>query len=150
MPLMAKTGKVLIASLCATALGSTTALAAADLDVAPRKADVGDQVFASARGVKHGKYALVLVADARPTTRSACVRQIGERHWSNDGRVAFAGRIPKHLVCYENGSVKLGTVRTTPGKYHLVVAVPVAPGAYDVRFSFVRHKLKIVRSGDSE
>ena len=147
---MIKTVKVLIALLVVTALGSATALAAADLDVAPRKGDVGDKVFAAARGVKHGKYALVLVADARPTTNSACVRQIGERHWSNDGNVGFAGRIPKHLVCYQNGTVKLGTIRTTPGKYHLVVAVPAGPGAYDVRFSFVRHKFTVVRSGDSE
>jgi hypothetical protein len=64
--------------------------------------------------------------------------------------VSFAARIPKHLVCWENNSVKLGTIRTRPGKYHLVVAVPAAPGAYDPRFSFVRHKFTIVRSGDSE
>jgi hypothetical protein len=147
---MLRTGKVLIASLAVTALGSATALAAADLDVAPRKADVGDQVFASAKGVKHGRYALILVADAQPTANGACVRRLSEREWSNDGRVGFVARIPTHLRCWENNSTKLGTVRTVAGKYHLVVAVPVGPAGFDPRFSFVRHKLRIVRSGDAE
>jgi hypothetical protein len=131
------------------ALGTGTALAA-DLDSAPKRADVGDLVFAHAKGVKHGNYALFLVLDRRPTTNGACVRRLGERHESNDGSVAFRARVPKHLVCWENNSVKLGTIRTRPGKYHLVVAVPAGPAGYDTRFSFVRHKLKIVASGDAE
>jgi hypothetical protein len=149
MPLMRKTPKVLLAVLALIALGTGTALAA-DLDTAPKKADVGDLVFAQAKGVKHGNYALFLVLDRRPTTNGACVRRLGERHESNDGRVGFRARIPKHLVCWENNSVKLGTIRTRPGKYHLVVAVPAGPAGYDPRFSFVRHKLRIVASGDAE
>ncbi len=149
MPLMRKTPKFLLALLALTALGTGTALAA-DLDSAPRKADVGDLVFAHAKEVKHGRYGLFLVLDARPTTNGACVRRLGERHESENGNVSFAARVPKHLVCWENNSVKLGTIRTRPGKYHLVVAVPAGPAGYDVRFSFVRHKLTIVRSGDAE
>ena len=149
MPPMNKTVKVLIAVLALTGLTAATALAA-DLDSSPRKADVGDVVFAHAKGVKHGNYGLFLVLDARPTANGACVRRLGERHESNDGSVSFAARVPKHLVCWENNSVKLGTIRTRPGKYHLVVAVPAGPAGYDARFSFVRHKLKIVRSGDAE
>ena len=149
MTLMRKTPKVLLALLALTALGTGTALAA-DLDTAPRKADVGDLVFAHAKDVKHGRYALFLVLDRRPTTNGACVRRLSERHESNDGSVSFAARIPKHLVCWENNSVKLGTIRTRPGRYHLIVAVPAGPAGYDVRFSFVRHKLTIVRSGDAE
>src|SRR2546423_2550724 len=149
MPLMSKTLKVLIAVVVLTGLSAATALAA-DLDSSPRKADVGDLVFAHAKGVKHGRYALFLVLDARPTANGACVRRLGERHESEDGNVSFAARIPKHLVCWENNSVKLGTIRTKPGKYHLVVAVQSGPAGYDPRFSFVRHKLTIVRSGDAE
>ena len=149
MPLMTRTLKVLIAVLALTGLCTATALAA-DLDTAPKKADVGDLVFAHAKGVKKGKYSLFLVLDKRPTANGACVRRIGERHKSEDGNVSFAGRIPKHLVCWENNSVKLGTIRTVPGRYHLVVAVQAGPAGYDARFSFVRHKLRIVKSGDAE
>src|SRR5947208_4800654 len=149
MPLMTKTLKVLIAVLALSGLCAATALAA-DLDIAPKKADVGDVVFAHAKHVKKGRYSLFLVLDRRPTTNGACVRRIGERHRSDEGNVSFSARIPKHLVCWENNSVKLGTIRTRPGRYHLVVAVPAGPAGYDVRFSFVRHKLRIVRSGDAE
>ncbi len=146
---MRKTPKVLLAVLALTALGTGTALAA-DLDTAPRKADVGDVVFAHAKDVKKGRYALFLVLDARPTPNGACVRKLTRRHESEDGNVSFTARIPKHLRCYENNSTKLGTIRTRPGKYHLVVAVPAGPAGYDARFSFVRHKLRIVKSGDAE
>src|SRR4051812_17641814 len=149
MPPMTRTLKVFIAVLALMGLGAATALAA-DLDTAPKKADVGDLVFAHAKGVKKGRYSLFLVLDRRPTPRGACVRRLGERHKSEDGQVSFAARIPKHLRCYENNSVKLGTIRTKPGKYHLVVAVQSGPAGYDPRFSFLRHKLRIVKSGDSE
>jgi hypothetical protein len=146
---MGKTLKVLIVVLVLTGLGAATALAA-DLDSSPRKADVGDLVFAHAKHVKKGRYALFLVLDARPTANGACVRKLTRRKESEDGSVSFAARIPKHLRCYENNSVKLGTIRTRPGRYHLVVAVPAGPAGYDARFSFVRHKLRIVKSGDAE
>ncbi len=149
MPLMTRTVKVLIAVLALTGLSAATALAA-DLDTAPKKADVGDLVFAHAKHVKKGKYSLFLVLDKRPTAHGACVRRIGERHRSDEGNVSFRGRIPKHLVCWENNSVKLGTIRTPTGRYHLVVAVQSGPAGYDTRFSFVRHKLRIVKSGDAE
>jgi hypothetical protein len=149
MPLMSTTLKVFIAVLALMGLGAATAFAA-DLDTAPKKADVGDLVFAHAKDVKKGRYSFFLVLDRRPTPRGACVRRLGERHKSEDGQVSFAARIPKHLVCWENNSVKLGTIRTRPGKYHLVVAVQSGPAGYDPRFSFLRHKLRIVKSGDAE
>jgi hypothetical protein len=149
MPPMTRTLKVFIAVLALMGLGAATALAA-DLDTAPKKADVGDLVFAHAKHVKKGRYSLFLVYDKSPTTNSACVRRIGERHKSEDGNVSFAGRIPKHLVCWENNSTKLGTIRTKPGRYHLVVAVQQGPAGANSNFSFVRHKLRIVKSGDAE
>jgi hypothetical protein len=149
MPLMTRTLKVLIAVLALSGLCAATALAA-DLDIAPKKADVGDLVFAHAKHVKKGKYSLFLVYDRRPTTNGACLRRIGERHKSEDGSVSFSGRIPKHIVCWENNSTKLGTIRTPAGRYHLVVAVQSGPAGYDTRFSFVRHKLRIVKSHDAE
>src|SRR5436309_6833080 len=109
MPLMTKTLKVLIAVLALTGLFTATALAA-ELDTAPKKADVGDLVVAHATHVKKGKYSLFLVWDKSPTATSACVRRIGERHRSEEGSVSLSGRIPKHLVCWENNSVKLGTI----------------------------------------
>jgi hypothetical protein len=149
MPLMTRTLKVLIAVLALSGLCAATALAA-DLDIAPKKADVGDLVVAHAKHVKKGKYSLFLVYDRRPTTNGACLRRIGERHKSEDGSVSFSGRIPKHIVCWENNSTKLGTIRTPAGRYHLVVAVQSGPAGYDTRFSFVRHKLRIVKSHDAE
>jgi hypothetical protein len=146
---MTKTLKVFIAVVALMGLGTATALAA-DLDTTPKKADVGDAVFAHAKGVKKGHYSLFLVLDRRPTANGACLRRLGERHKSEDGSVSFAARIPKHLRCYENNSVKLGTIRTKPGKYHLVVAVQSGPAGYDPHFSFVSHKLRIVHSADAE
>ena len=144
MPRMSRTLKLFIAVLALMGLGVATALAA-DLDTSPKRAEVGDTVFAHASGVKKGRYSLFLVLDRRPTARGACVRRLGKRHKSDDRQVSFAARIPKHLKCYENNSVLLGTIRTRPGKYHLVVAVQAGPAGYDPRFTFLRHKLRIVR-----
>jgi hypothetical protein len=125
-------------------VGTGTALAEADLDITPRKAEVGQWVYASASGLKSGRYGLFLVADARPTPHSACLAHLGERERTRKHHVYLGGKIPKRLTCYEGINQKLGTVKTRPGRYHLVVAVPVGPAGFDGAKSFVRKKFKIV------
>jgi hypothetical protein len=145
---MTRSRKVLLTVPAVVALGTGTALAArADLDISPKKAEVGDAVFARATHLKKGRYALFIVADRRPTLHSACVRRLTKRHRTDEHSVSFRAHVPKHLTCWENNSVRLGTVRTRPGRYHLIVAVPDGPAGYNVRFSFARHKFRVV-SGD--
>jgi hypothetical protein len=141
---MNRTRKFLVASLALSVAGTGTAFAAADLDITPRKAEVGQWVFASASGLKSGRYGLILVADARPTADGACLAHLGERERTHKGHVYLGGKIPKRLTCYEGINQKLGTVKTRPGRYHLVVAVPVGPAGFKANKSFVRHKFKIV------
>ena len=137
--------KLLIALLALSVAGTGTALAAADLDITPRKAEVGQWVFASASGLKSGRYGLILVADSRPTQNGACLAHLGERERTHHGHVYLGGKIPKRLTCYEGINHKLGTVRTLPGRYHLVVAVPVGPAGFKANKSFVQRKFRVVR-----
>lgn len=141
---MTRTMKFLIALLALSVVGTGTAFAAADLDISPRKAEVGQWVFASASGLKSGRYGLILVSDSRPTATSACLAHLGERERTRDGHVYLGGKIPKRLTCYEGINQKLGTVRTRPGRYHLVVAVPVGPAGFKANKSFVRRKFRVV------
>ncbi|MEA2441695.1 MAG: hypothetical protein QOH76_3119 [Thermoleophilaceae bacterium] len=129
--------------LVLSALGAATAFGAARMKIDPKHAEVGNWVFASASGLKHGRYGLILVADARPTANGACLAHLGERKRTDDGHVYLGGRIPKRLTCYEGINQKLGTVRTLPGKYHLVVAVPVGPAGFRTNKSFVRRKFRV-------
>jgi hypothetical protein len=145
MALMIRTSKVLLVLLALSALGAATAYAAATMKIDPKKAEVGEWAYASASGLKSGRYALILVANSRPTENSACLAHLGKRHHTDDGHVYLGGKIPKRLTCYEGIDQKLGTVKTRPGKYHLVVAVPAGPAGFKINKSFVRRKFRVVR-----
>ena len=145
MALMIRTSKVLLVLLVLSALGAATAFAAATMKIDPKKAEVGEWAFASASGLKSGRYGLILVANARPTETGACLAHLGKRRHTDDGHVYLGGKIPKRLTCYEGINQKLGTVKTLPGKYHLVVAVPVGPAGFKTSKSFVRRKFRVVR-----
>jgi hypothetical protein len=110
----------------------------------PKKASVGDSVTGVGTKLKAGRYVLRLAADDTPQ-RTACVARIGKRTKTVKGRVSIAGAVPKRLTCWENDSVKLGTVKVKAGRYHLVLGVPDGPSGFSARKSFARHALKIVR-----
>ena len=109
----------------------------------PRKASVGDSVTGVGTKVKPGRYVLRLVLDST-LQRTACVARIGKRTAAAHGRVSITGKVPQRLRCWENDSVKLGTVKVKPGKYHLVLGVPDGPSGFGAKGSFARHALKIV------
>ena len=129
---------------CALVACSATVAAAPALS-AVRSVRVGDTVTLKASGFEPGRYALVLVADDRPTRRSACVARVAGRKQTTGGRVTLRGEIPRRLTCWENNSVKLGRVKTSPGKYHLVVGVPDGPAGFDGDHSFLRRAITIRR-----
>jgi hypothetical protein len=110
----------------------------------PKKASIGDSVTGVGTKLHAGRYVLRLAADDTPQ-RTACVARIGKRKAAVKGRVSITGTVPKQLRCWENDSVKLGTVKVTPGKYHLVLGVPDGPSGFGAKGSFARHALKIVR-----
>jgi hypothetical protein len=111
----------------------------------PDKSHIGGKVTVKATGLKAGRYGLSLVSDDQPGRHAACVAHLGRRHPAQDGEVRLRGRIPGKLTCYENNSVRLGTVSVTPGAYHLIVAVPDGPAGFNARNSFVRRPLTIGR-----
>jgi hypothetical protein len=127
--------------LAAVAVPAGTAVAAEI--AAPSKKEVGDQLTVVASELKPGRYSLILVSDKAPTTRSACVARIDGPERTRHHRVVLDGKIPKTLTCWENNSVKLGKIKVTPGRYHLVVAVQAGPAGFKANRSFVRSALRI-------
>jgi hypothetical protein len=131
--------KKLLLGIVIAVLGCSTAFAAT------RSAHVGDAVTVKAKGLKTGRYALSLVADDQPTQNSFCVRRLTDRMRTHDGRVTLTGTIPRKIGCFEGNGSRLGTVKVTPGKYHLIVSVPNGPTGASARYSFVRFALRIKR-----
>jgi hypothetical protein len=132
----------LLTLLLLLACGSV-AFAAAKLS-APSSARVGDSVAAHGSGLKQARYALVLSLDDTAGPRVACVARIGKQKTSVNGRVTIRGKVPAHLRCWENNSVKLGRIAVKPGKYHLILGHPDGPAGFG-KGSFLRHKLTIKR-----
>jgi hypothetical protein len=110
---------------------------------APKTARVGDLVTTTASGLKAGRYAVTLTLDHTAGRRTACVSRLGHLQDTTGGRVKITGKIPRKLTCWENDSVRLGKVKTTPGSYHLIVAVPDGPSGFNGKYSFVRRALTI-------
>lgn len=135
----ARTPALLIATAAACVPLASTAAAK------PTAARVGDTVTVSAHDLKPGRYSLTLVADDRPTKRSACVARLTGRRRATAGSVRLRAEIPRRLTCWENNKVKLGTVKVTPGAYHLVVGVPDGPSGFDVDHSLFRRALRVKR-----
>jgi hypothetical protein len=141
MPAMKRTLLALL--LAAMALPAGIALAAKL--TGPSKARVGQTVSVKATGLKAGRYTLTLVTDKPPGQRSACVARLAGPRSASAGKLSLGGAIPRKLQCWENDSVKLGTVKVTPGPYHLVVGVPDGPSGFSAKHSFVRRALTIKR-----
>lgn len=135
--------KILSATVLFVVLMSGTAFAKAGFS-APSKASVGDVVTAKASGLKSGRYALTLVSDDQPTQNSFCVKRLTGRHAAVGGKLTLNGTIPARLNCYEGNGAKLGTVKTAPGAYHVIVSVPNGPTGSNGNFSYVRRALRIV------
>jgi hypothetical protein len=134
-----------IALACALVLGAAAlALAATAKLSSPSSARVGQKVTGRGSGLKKARYALTLSLDNTAGPRTACVGRVGKQKDSVGGRVSITGRIPSHLRCWENNSVRLGRVKVTPGKYHLILAHPKGPAGFGAG-SFVRRKLTIKR-----
>jgi hypothetical protein len=132
---------LVVSVVLAAAVPGGTALAA-DIE-GPSKKEVGEKLGVVASDLKPGRYSLILVSDRAPTARSACVRRLDGPERTRHHQVIFDGRIPKTLTCWENNSVKLGKVKVTPGRYHLVVAVLAGPAGFKTDRSFVRQALRI-------
>jgi hypothetical protein len=135
--------RLFTALLLFVALACGTAFAASATLSAPSTAHVGDTVKAKASGLKDGRYALRLVADKQPNKNAYCLKRLTKRHATVNGKVTLKGTIPARLTCYQGNGPKLGTVKVTPGSYHLLVSVPFGPTGSSANYSFVRRALKI-------
>ena len=122
--------------------GVALAAAAAAKLSTPSKARVGDSVTARGSGLKKARYALTLSLDNTAGPHTACVARIGKQKDSAGGRVTIKGKIPAHLRCWENNSVRLGRIAVKPGRYHLILAHPSGPAGFG-KGSFLRRKLTI-------
>jgi hypothetical protein len=110
----------------------------------PSSARVGDKVAGKGSGLKPSRYALTLALDNTAGPRTACVARVGRQQDTVHGRVKITGRIPPRLRCWENNSVRLGKIKVTPGKYHLILGHPDGPAGFG-RGSFLRRPLTIRR-----
>jgi hypothetical protein len=119
--------------------------ACSSASAATRSAHVGDVVTVRAHDLKTGRYALSLVADEQPTQNSFCVRRLTDRKRTRGGKVTLSGTIPRRISCFEGNGERLGSVKVTPGRYHLIVSVPNGPTGSNARYSFLRRALRIVR-----
>lgn len=115
------------------------ALAKASME-APSSAHVGEAVRASAHGLNRGLYALTLSADKVSGRDTACVARIATAKHPGTA-VTLSGRISAKLTCWTNNKVRGGRIATVPGRYHLVVAIPVGPAGF--RGTFLRSAIKI-------
>jgi hypothetical protein len=111
---------------------------------APRSATIGGRaIHVSAKHLSPARgYALTLVAQPAPTRLTVCVARLAVEA-ARSTSVHFTAKIPARLHCYENDSVALGSVATSPGSYHLIVAVPDGPSGFSAG-SFVRVPVKLV------
>lgn len=111
--------------------------------VAPERARRGRRVEAVASGLERGRYTLTLVADDAPARGARCLARVGRARRTTGGWVTIRGRIPRKLRCYQGLNSFLGSVRTTPGAYHLVIGVKIAPAGWDAEKTFLRSALRV-------
>jgi hypothetical protein len=130
--------------LASVALLCGVAFAAAAKLSTPSSARVGEKVTAKGSRLKPSRYALTLSLDNTAGPRTACVARVGHQQDAVGGRVTITGRIPPRLRCWENDSVRLGKIKVTPGKYHLILGHPDGPSGFGPG-SFVRRPLTIRR-----
>lgn len=110
---------------------------------APSSAPIGGNVIVHASGLKHGTYALVLIADHAPIDGTSCVARLSHLASTSSGRLVLRGMIPRKLKCYQGLSTLIAAVATPTGPYHLAVCDPIAPAGFSAAFSFVRAPLLV-------
>lgn len=120
------------------------ALPATPVIAAPASAHIASAAIqVRARGLKRARgYALTLAADATTSRLTACVARLATSRVSTTSP-SFTVRIPRTLHCWENDSLSLGKIKTTPGRYHLIVAVPDGPSGFSGAATFIRRPIRI-------
>ena len=142
-------GRSLVPAVLAAAVAIGTVAAApvprraAPVLRAPAGARVGAAVTVRASGLRNGRYVLTLVSDRHPARGVSCLARLSRASAAAGGVVRLRGTIPARIVCYQGLSTRLGAVPTTPGRYQLTVAVPIAPSGFDGGRSFVRAAIRI-------
>ena len=134
------------AAQCATTPDGEIVIQALDKPAlsAPARARIGHRVRVSATNVSSATYALTLVYDVPPARNARCLADVGARRASRNGDVVLTGVIPRRLTCWQGLNIKLGTVRTEPGRYHFVVGKKVGPAGWGDA-SFLRRAVRIGR-----
>jgi hypothetical protein len=109
---------------------------------APRTGTGGGIVHVTAQNLKPGRYSLTLFAHKAPTRNDFCQIRLAIAPRLGTS-VAFSARIPKRIPCYSGfpGSSR-GSIKTTPGKYDLIVAVRQGTSFFG-SYSYVRRTIKI-------
>jgi hypothetical protein len=133
------------AGVCVVLVWAGVAAAAAVRIHAPASVRIaGPAIHVTAGGLRPGRYALTLAAAPAPTRLTVCVARLATSARRSTS-VSFSVRIPSRLRCYENDSVGLGSVKTSPGSYHLIVGVPDGPSGFALGASFVRVPIRLTR-----
>ena len=142
---------VRVASLVALALAVLGAAAAVAATVsAPGSVPVGGHLTVHARGLVRGRYGLFLVKtafQAPPGGESLdCFGRIGPLR-TLSGSATLSGRLPRRLTCRFGTGEVTRRIAVTPGGYHLLLASPSGPGAFDGTKSFVRRRIQVTAAG---
>jgi hypothetical protein len=136
--------RVTVLVVLALGLAAPSALAAATTMSAPAAAKVGSAITVSATGLKPGHYTLELAVEILPGGASPtnCVGRVGTAT-AVAGHLRIAGKLPRHLACYQGVGAAGGYKTTTPGNYHLSLGVSFAPNGFSESGSFVMRKIHL-------
>ncbi len=109
---------------------------------APKTGTVGRTVHVTARNLKRGRYSLTLFANKAPTRNDFCQIRLATASRPVTS-VSFSARIPSRIPCYSGfpGSSR-GSIKTTPGKYDLIVAVRQGT-SFSGGYSYARRTIRI-------
>ena len=136
---------VVAVGVCALACCAATAWAASFS--APSSVRLGSEVVVHAHGLKFGRYGLFLTKTAfraPPGGESLeCLGQIGPLRSIAGGTASLRGHLPGVLTCRFGTGQVTRRVTVAPGRYHLVLGVPQAPGAFGPG-SFLRRAVRVV------
>src|SRR4051794_21681831 len=109
---------------------------------APSSVRIGHAIRVSGTGLTSARYSLTVVYDKPPAHNARCLADVGRAKHSRRGSVVLSGAVPRTLTCYQGLNVKLGTVATVPGAYHLVVGEKVGPAGWGDA-SFLRRAVRL-------
>jgi hypothetical protein len=134
--------RVLVAIGVLLVLGAVAVAKVRPVMTAPKAGTLGGIVHVTAQNLKPGRYSLTLFARKAPNNNDFCQIRLATARRPGTS-VSFSARIPKRIPCYSGfpGSSR-GSIKTTPAKYDLIVAVRQGT-SFSGSYSHLQRTIKI-------